>query len=233
MESNRKGSKESNLIPIELAAENLRIVRRLTQEINEGKLDVLSVDEKLVLSSLIVLDAECNALQSDIRGLAQIIQEAAISGTAECGVLEQLARIAFELSADPHHQNDRKLLDDSFVAALKGLLACRLNNEKIDVEACAATVRELASFELTRITGHNRAVFEFERALGILKEHPGYPPDEQRWLTARAWETSQMFYKTGRNEESRQWAGLALQCAQGNAALETYIPRIESFISTL
>jgi hypothetical protein len=122
---------------------------------------------------------------------------------------------------------------ETIAAALNGALTSRLIVENIDIEACAATIRELLNFELMRITGHNRALYALERGLGLLKENPDYPSDEQRWMTSRAWETSQMYFQTGRNAEAREWAEKAVACAQGNPALETYIPRFEKFLLSL
>jgi hypothetical protein len=229
------GSDEPDKKNAELAGENLAIVHRLTTEIasstsNEDQ-DGGSADDALIAASLPILDAKCYSARRDIRGLAKTVEAAIVSGKVEAEVLEQLARIAFEMPGDTMQSPDeRNMRHETVAAALNGALTSRLIVENIDIEACAATIRELLNFELMRITGHHRALHALERGIGLLKENPDYPSDEQRWMTSRAWETSQMYFQTGRNAEAREWAEKAVACAQGNPALETYIPRFEKFL---
>jgi tetratricopeptide (TPR) repeat protein len=217
------------------AARKLVVVRQLTTEINlsaNGGNRNSSSDP--ILPLLIVLEAKCSAGRKDFAGLANIIQDTISIGTPQVAVLEQLASISFGMIPGSDASEETRLLRlDNASVALSAALDARMSTEALDIVACSVVVRELIGVELSRITASNRAFSALSRAVGLLEEYKQYPADERRWLVATAWDTAQMFCKTGRTSEALRWAEAAIKCTIGSTALATYIPRMQAFVSSM
>jgi Meiosis protein SPO22/ZIP4 like len=222
----------------EEASGKLALVRKLTTDINSSAHGTVTVGARNavdpILPLLVVLEARCCAGRKDAVGLAKIIENTITTGSPQAAVLEQLASISFDMIPNAESSTDTRLLRlDNASTALSAALDARLSTDKPDIAACSIVIRELIGVELCRVTASNRAFSALERALGLLEEHTEYPADEKRWLTATAWDTAQMFCKTGRSSEAQRWAEAAMKCATGNAALATYIPRMQAFVSSM
>lgn len=181
------------------------------------------------------LEARCFAGLSDQTGMSKVIGEVKNGESSDADVLEQLAAIAFNtLPAGSASADDKLLRLENVVTCLGAALDIRMLMPKIDVKRCSALLRELLGVELCNLSGCNRSYSTLKRSIGLMEEHRGeFPNEERRWMTATAWDAAQMHCKTGKTSEARRWAEAAIKCATGNAGLSTYISRIQAFINNL
>lgn len=217
------------------AAEKLADVRSLTTEVHSITDGDDSTGMDPIIPLLVVLEGRCCAGRQDHHGLSLIIDANTEVAKKQPAILEQLASLAFDMIPTEDTSNEvRTLRLNNVVLGLTGALDARLAAENPDMKACSTLLRELLGVELSRLSAGNRAYSLLQRALGLIAEHQdSYPDNERRWIMATAWDTAQMFCKTGKPLEARQWAEAAKQCSAGNARLSSYIPRIQAFLTGL
>lgn len=215
----RDGESSVKSAVCERASAKLADARSLTADIHSASGGGESAASDPIVPLLTVLEARCCAGRCDHLGLAQTVAAAIGAGEPQAATLEQLASIAFDMTPAPAATGEDRLLRlDTVASALGAALDARLLAAKPDIRACSIVLRELLGVELSRVTGSNRAYLVLQRALGLMAEHQAeYPADEQRWMTATAWDTAQMYCKTAQTAESRRWAEAAITCTNGNA----------------
>eukprot|EP00172_Hildenbrandia_rubra_P001596 Plantae.Rhodophyta-Hildenbrandia_rubra.ctg21603.p1 GENE.Plantae.Rhodophyta-Hildenbrandia_rubra.ctg21603~~Plantae.Rhodophyta-Hildenbrandia_rubra.ctg21603.p1 ORF type:complete len:755 (+),score=128.31 Plantae.Rhodophyta-Hildenbrandia_rubra.ctg21603:293-2266(+) len=205
--------------------------------------------EDSILALATSLDARCLSGLGDSFTLHALVTQVSNSSFCSPALMDQLASICYDenINARARHSDDYSTLRDnmldSCVFCLTWSLDKRLMTAPIDLSVVAALCREVIKIELSRRAENAYPIAA--RAIGLFEEHHGsvnvgsvanssvFPADEGRWLTAIAWETSQMSYRMGKIQEAIRWANLACRAAKNDLALASYLPRIQQFINEM
>lgn len=218
----------------ESALQKLQEVRDLTHKIRDIEDGQQAAKSDAIEPLIFVLEARCYAYKDDQSEISRIIDKMIDAKITEPGVYEQVAAVSMSASTLRVTSSDSQVHRlDNAARALSHAVQIRLRAEKPDLESCSVDLRELIGLELSRTVSVSRAYVALENALALLTEYDSYPLEEQRWLTATAWDTAQMLHGTGHYDDAERWAEAAVRSTHGNLALLVYVPRIEAFLERL